>query len=208
MTRLRVTFTKQGVLRYVGHLDMAKTWERILRRAGLPLAYSQGFHPQARLQFASALPLGCASTAELMDVMCSQPISPQDALQAIRPQLPGGLRVLSVEQVPLDAPALQAALQAAEYTLRLETDEPPEAIGQRVQALLDAPSLPRQRRGKPYDLRPLILGLRVQESSAGCVTLWARLRASQQGGTGRPDEVLDALGLADVPADICRTRLE
>jgi radical SAM-linked protein len=202
-----MTFTKQGWLRYVGHLDMAKAWERILRRAELPVAYSQGFHPQPKLQFASALPVGCASTAEVADVALSQSLTPEAVLQALAPQLPDGLQVLSIVPVSLDAPALQAALQSAEYRLSIETSEPPEVLGQRVQDLLKAASLPRQRRGKSYDLRPLILDLRLLEASVGHVTLWAHLRASQSGGTGRPDEVLDALGLAGVPADVCRTSL-
>ncbi|MBN1888832.1 MAG: DUF2344 domain-containing protein [Thermoflexales bacterium] len=207
MIRLRVVFTKQHGLRYVGHLDMAKTWERILRRAGLPVAYSQGFHPQPKLQFASALPVGCASTGEMADVVLSQPLTPEAVLQALAPQLPDGLQVISIVPVPLDAPALQAALHSAEYQLSVETSEPLEALGQRVRALLEAVSLPRQRRGKSYDLRPLVLDLRLLEASVGRVTLWAHLLASQSGGTGRPDEVLDALGLAGAPADVCRTRL-
>lgn len=207
MIRLRVVFTKQGWLSYVGHLDMAKTWERILHRASLPVAYSQGFHPQPKLQFASALPVGCASTAEVADVVLSQSLTPEAVLQALAPQMPDGLQVLSIVPVPLDAPALQAALHSAEYRLSVETSEPLEVIGQRVQDLLKAASLPRQRRGKSYDLRPLILDVRLLEAGVGGVTLWAHLLASQGGGTGRPDEVLDALGLADVPTEICRTRL-
>lgn len=205
--RLRVTYTKEGALRYVGHLDMVKVWERILRRAGLPLAYSQGFHPQPKLQFASALPVGCASTAEVMDIILEQPLTPHAVRQAIAPQLPQGMSVLSVVEAPLDAPALQASLQSADYALTLETTEPIEAVQRRIQALLDAPTLPRQRRGKMYDLRPLILDLTIQQADETHLTLIARLQASQDGGTGRPDELLDALGLSDTPAEICRTAL-
>jgi radical SAM-linked protein len=215
MTRLRLKFSKDGALRYVGHLDMAKAWERILRRAGLPVAYSQGFHPQPKIQFASALPVGCASVAEVMDVVLAQPLTPEEALRAITAQLPDGMRVLSAVEAPLNAPALQATLQSADYALTVETSEPVEVMRQRVQALLDSPSLPRERRGKTYDLRPLILDLRVEPplalgqgaGSEGHITLWARLRASQDGGTGRPDELLDALGLSDAPVEICRTSL-
>jgi uncharacterized protein (DUF2344 family) len=144
-------------------------------------------------------------------MVLTQPLTPEAALQAIALQLPDGMRVLSIEQVPLNAPALQATLQSADYTLTIETTESAEAIHQRIQALLDSPTLPRQRRGKTYDLRSLIIDLRVdlrvQATRSGYVTVWARLRASQEGGSGRPDELLDALGLSDVPADICRTGL-
>ncbi len=206
-TRLRLTFTRQGAVRYVGHLDMVKVWERVLRRAELPVAYSQGFHPQPKIQFASALPVGCASTAEMLDVFFTQPITPQQAAQAITPQLPAGMQITAIVPVPPESLPLQAILQSADYTLTIETDEPAETIAGRIQALLKAPSLPRQRRGKPYDLRPLLLDLKLQQADEKRIVLWARLKAGQDGGTGRPDELLEALGLGDAPVEICRVSL-
>ncbi len=66
--RVRVIFSKTGALRYIGHLDLNTIWERAARRAGLPLAYTQGFHPQPKMNFASALPLGFSSRCEVMDM--------------------------------------------------------------------------------------------------------------------------------------------
>ena len=66
--RLRLTFTKTGSLKYTGHLNLHRTLERTFRRAGLPLAYSQGFNPQPRMNLAEALPLGITSECEVMDV--------------------------------------------------------------------------------------------------------------------------------------------
>ena len=66
--RLRITFSKTGSLRYTGHLDLQTVWERTARRAGLSLAYTQGFHPGPRIQIASALPLGIAGNAEIVDL--------------------------------------------------------------------------------------------------------------------------------------------
>ncbi|MCB0240184.1 MAG: TIGR03936 family radical SAM-associated protein, partial [Anaerolineae bacterium] len=74
--RLRVTYSHQGPLRYVGHLDVVRTWERALRRAEVPLAYSEGFNPQAKLQFASGLPLGTTGRAEIMDVLLTEVTDP------------------------------------------------------------------------------------------------------------------------------------
>jgi radical SAM-linked protein len=70
--RLRITFSQAGALRYVGHLDMVRTWERGLRRAGVPLAYSGGFNPGPRLYFASGLPLGATGRAEIVDVLLTE----------------------------------------------------------------------------------------------------------------------------------------
>src|SRR5512136_903583 len=72
--RLRITFSKSGALRYTGHLDLQTTWERIVRRAGLPLAYTQGFHPGPRIQIASALPLGFIGHAEIVDIWLREPV--------------------------------------------------------------------------------------------------------------------------------------
>ena len=69
--RLRITFTRDETLKYIGHLDMARTWQRIARRADLPLAYSEGFNPQPRMTFAAALPVGCTSDHEEMDMVLS-----------------------------------------------------------------------------------------------------------------------------------------
>src|SRR5258707_4321734 len=66
--RIRITFAKQGALRYTGHLDLHKIWERTARRADLDLIYSQGFHPQPKMQLAAALPLGFSSRCELLDM--------------------------------------------------------------------------------------------------------------------------------------------
>ncbi len=66
--RLRITFSKSGSLRYTGHLDLHSIWERTVRRAGLPLSYTHGFHPGPKIQLASALPLGFIGCAEIVDL--------------------------------------------------------------------------------------------------------------------------------------------
>lgn len=207
MNRYRITFTRDSSIRFVGHLDLAKTWERILRRAGLPVAYSQGFHPQPKITFASALPVGCTSEAELMDVVLTGPLDPSVMRQRLEPTLPAGLGITSIVEVPLDAPALQAALRWAEYRVTVETDESREQVEARVQALLAASTLLRERRGKRYDLRPLVLALSVESVQPSTVHLVMRLLADANVGTGRPDEVVAALGWGDVPLRIHRRRL-
>ena len=69
--RLRIRFTRDETLKFIGHLDMARTWQRIARRANLPLAYSEGFNPQPRLTFAAALQVGCTSDHEELDMVLS-----------------------------------------------------------------------------------------------------------------------------------------
>lgn len=208
--RLRITFSKQGALRYTGHLDLYKVWERSLRRARIPLAYRQGFHPQPRIQLAAALPLGFASRAEIMDIWLNEAVDPDSLPAALQEAMPPGLSILGVEQVDERAPALQTEVFAAEYEVEVEATAS-QNLAEGISAILEAESLPRERRGKPYDLRPLIEELSILPGLPGLPgqpgeRLLMRL-AAREGATGRPEEVLAALGIPLEETRIERTRL-
>src|SRR3990172_785133 len=113
--RIRITFAKQGPLRYTGHLDLHKLWERAARRAELPLAYSQGFHPQPKISLASALPLGFSSRAEVLDMHLNEDISSHEIEVRLKDSLPGGIQILDIQSVDERAPALQTQVVSAEY---------------------------------------------------------------------------------------------
>jgi len=197
--RLRLRFAKGEPLKYISHLDLARTWERVFRRAGLPVAHSQGFNPRPRLQIAAALPVGVTGCAEYLDLWLTEALTPGELEARLRPCLPPGLEVLDVAETELRAPALQAQVRAAEYRIEVWNQEPVEAVHSRVQALLDAPSILRQRQHKgklqTYDLRPLIQSVTVEPGPKGGQVLIMRLQSSPA-GAGRPDEVLKALGLS------------
>lgn len=195
-TRWRITYTVDGPLRYISHLEQIRVWERAIRRANLPLAYSGGFTPRPRLQVAAPLPLGFASEAEWLDLWLEHPAKPEHIVQALSRTLPEGLAIRSIQEVPLGAPSLPVQVVAAEYAVTVETTVPADEIRRRIEELLAAEALPRERRGRPYDLRPLILDLRLEAVRAGEGVL-TMLLSAREGATGRPEEVLDALGLAD-----------
>lgn len=205
-TRWRITYTVEGPLRYISHLEQVRVWERAIRRAGLPLAYSGGFTPRPRLQVAAPLPLGFASEAEWLDLWLEGPVEPETIVQALTSTLPEGLAIRSIEAVPPGAPSLPSQVVAAEYAVKVETAPGADEIRRRIEDLLAAEALPRERRGRPYDLRPLILDLRLEEVSAGECVLTMRLSA-REGATGRPEEVLDALGLAGSFFQVTRRRI-
>ena len=205
--RLRITFSKGGPLAYTSHLDLARAWERALRRAGIPLAYSQGFNPRPRLQLAAALPLGHTGEAELLDVRLERSVAVEGFARALSPILPDGLAISQVRQVLLKEPALPTRVVAAEYRVTVEGwDEPTEQVEARVARLLVATELVRERRGKQYDLRPLIERLEVERAVGGEAVLGMQL-AARQGATGRPEAVLEALGMGDAFARYHRQRL-
>jgi radical SAM-linked protein len=204
--RIRITFAKQGALRYTGHLDLHKLWERTARRAELPLAYSQGFHPQPKMNIAAALPLGFSSRCEVMDMRLQDEIPLEGLCEKLQNTLPTGIRVLNVERVDDREPALQTQVDSAEYEVTLKEPFDRSELERRVASVLEAVSLPRERRGKSYDLRPLIEGLFLSSTPSPLPVISMRLKA-QEGATGRPEEVLDALGIPFEETRIERTKL-
>lgn len=216
--RIRITFVKQGALRYTGHLDLHKLWERAARRAELPLAYSQGFHPQPKMNMAAALPLGFSSRCEVMDMKLEHDIPLDDLPTRLNETLPPGLQVVDIQQVDERAPALQTRVASAEYEVTLSDFIELSELQRRIDSVNESQAIPRERRGKMYDLRPLIEELSLipgpsmgsaARSPAGKevgVRIFMRL-AAREGATGRPEEVLDLLGIEFEGTRIERTRL-
>ena len=199
--RIRITFSKQGALRYTGHLDLHKLWERAARRAELPLAYSQGFHPQPKMSLAAALPLGFSSTCEVLDMRLEREIPLDGLREQLNSTLPPGIQVVSVEQVDERLPSLQTLVASAEYKVELKEQVDPSELKRKIESVLEAESILRIRREKKYDLRPLIEALEL----AGH-TIVMKL-ADREGATGRPEEVLNELGIAFEETRIERIRL-
>ena len=200
--RLRITFAKVGPLRYTGHLDLHRLWERAARRAQLPLAYSQGFHPQPKLAIAAALPLGFSSRCEVLDMRLEQDIALDGLREKLQETLPTGIQVANVERVDDKLPALQTLVASAEYQVALTEPMDNIELKRRIDSVMASESIIRERRGKTYDLRPLIEQLDVESDGL----IWMRL-AAREGATGRPEEVLDILGISFEETRIERTQL-
>jgi len=200
--RIQITFSKQGALRYTGHLDLHKLWERAARRAELPLAYSQGFHPQPKMNIAAALPLGFSSRCEVLDMRLEHDIPLEGLQEKLQQTLPTGIRVFAIESVDERAPALQTQVASAEYEVVSAEAGFGSDLKRRIDSVMETGSIIRERRGKTYDLRPLIEELKSLSSDKIFMRLTAR-----EGATGRPEEVLDVLGIAFDETRIERTRL-
>jgi len=203
--RIRVTFAKTDEMRFTSHLDLHRTWERTFRRARLPLSYSQGFNPHPRINLASALPLGFTGEGEIVDAWLEEVMPLPEMEEALARAVPPGIRIRQVEEVDLRRPALQTELEASLYEILL-----PELLSdldERLGQLLSAETLPRERRGKVYDLRPLIQELvRLTDDPQSRPRLLARLCA-RESATGRPEEILLALGIVPERARVHRQRL-
>ena len=122
MQRIRIRYTKEGRTRYVSARDLTSVWERALRRADLPIAYSEGFTPHAKVSFPDALPVGVASTGEYAELTFAVPIDPGPGMTALSATLPAGMDILTYWEVPDGAPKLARMLPATLWELEYEAD--------------------------------------------------------------------------------------
>ena len=207
--RLRFTFSMAPMLRFVSHLDMAKAWERTFRRADLPMAFSQGYHPMPKMQFAAALPVGVWGEAELLDLWLVERVAPALALERVGGVLPPGLNLRGVEEVALGEPALQAALLSGEYEACVEGADR-ERIEAAVRKFLASDFFVYTRRTRKktrdIDIRPLVEVLELLEPRDGRTCL-RMLLSHRQGASVRAFDVLDALGVDPLAARVVRKGL-
>ena len=133
MAKVRLAITKGDEIRYLSHLDYARTIERALRRSKLPVAYSEGFNPHMKVAYASALSVGVAADTEYMDIELKTDIGLDDIKSALARQLPAGIRLNQIKYVADRAPALMAIVNLAIYHITV-----PLADGADEQQFLEA----------------------------------------------------------------------
>ena len=209
--RMRLTFSKIGPTRYIGHLDLARTMERALNRARIPVAYTQGFNRRPRMQFAAALPLGFTSEGELADIWLTSAMEPEQLKEQLMARMAPGIIIHQVDDTPLSAPNMQTITSSADYQVTIGSMSGPGQLAQQVSDFLAQTTVMRERRGKAYDLRPLVQRLLVQRLSLNDTTddalALAMTLSLQPGNYGRPDEVLSTLGLDPLDALVHRTTI-
>lgn len=210
VARLWLRYTRTDRMRFASHRDVARTLERALVRAQVPIAYSEGFSPHPKISYAGAAPTGTASKAEYLELGLAEPSTPGVIRDALNAALPDGLRVADAVVAPTGP--LADRIDASRWEIRVEGCDP-ERVHAAVGAFLDARSAPVERRMKD--------GVRVLDARSPVVSL------AERGGPGdncvildlvvrhvtpavRPDDVLAALrGLADLvpPSPPVATRL-
>ncbi|MCA9974069.1 MAG: TIGR03936 family radical SAM-associated protein [Anaerolineales bacterium] len=209
--RLRFVFRKEGPARWISHLDLARTLERALNRAQMPVSYTQGFNRRPRLAMAAPLPLGYTSRYELADIWLTETMDPDAARAQMMSKMAPGIVVETAYEVPIAAPSLQASTLSATYVATLRPPQDAAALRQQVDAMHTAESIERIRETgknrKAYDLRPLIHDLSLAETAAGTLQLTMRLSMTPT-ENGRPDELLLELGLDPLDHLIERTHIE
>ncbi len=190
-TRLRIRFTKTGDLRWISHRDLARVWERLLRRAGLQLAFSEGFHPKPRISFPTALALGIEALDEVVELEIVGEIDLQAIESSVRAQLPAGMELLELK--PLQSGLGKARFIAASYRIPLPVDRI-ECTNQKIDELLARETIEVRRDEKTIvcNTRDPHFSMRIDDGY-----LLFSLPAVAQGSI-RPSEFLTCLGLSDL----------
>ncbi len=204
--RLYIQFGKHDALIYTSNLDVAKTWERVLRRADLPILYSQGFNTRPRIALASALPLGISSECEILDVSMREPIAIEGLADRIQATSPGGLRIYNIYEVPPRSASLTPRVRSSEYRIHFEDTIDMVNLQARVDKLLGSDTLNKQKevKGKQVDVnvRSLVYDLRIDSNG----DLLAHLAVGDRGNV-RPQEILTEMGLGDAVVSMHRYQL-
>jgi radical SAM-linked protein len=207
MTRARIRYAKLGKLRWTSHRDTARMWERAFRRLGVPLAYTGGFSPRPRISFGLALPTGCESWAEYLDVEMEGEPDLAEMVGAVSAALPTGVDAMGAAAVPDGEGSLQQEVVSCEWELSL-SGAPSSEVSSMVEAALGASALPvrRERKGRSVedDLRPAIVSLAVLGAVGPATVVGAELTTQPRGV--RPLELLEAMRGTLKLDRACRTR--
>lgn len=190
--QVRMHYRKLGKVRFISHRDMARCWERAVRRARMPIAYTEGFSPRPKMSFGLALPTTFESVAEFIDISLEEPVPLPGLPEVLSECLPEGVDVVDIVSLDQKVESLQQAVVSSEWLLNVldEVDK----VEQWVQQVLDKDEIPitRERKGKERvdDIRPAILSLEVQGADRGADIL---ADLATQPRALRPAELLGAL---------------
>ena len=195
MQRLRLRYAKRGRLRFTSHRDFSRAFERALVRAGVPMAYSSGFHPHPRISYAGASPTGAASEAEYLEIGLARELDPEEVRRLVDESLPPGLDVLEV--VTARGGSLPDRMEASRWRIRLPEVTVADAT-RAVATFLAADEVTVERMTKKglrsFDCRAAVVRLEVAEepsAQVGCAILDTVLRHATP--SVRPDDVLAGL---------------
>ncbi len=188
------TFSKGPQLRWLGHLDLMRVFERAIRISKVNVAYSKGFNPRVKMSIASALPLGATAENDLLTIQFAAPIEPKDAISKLNRALPDGIKLTSAAVIP--PPAKAPVITAGEFVLELSLPEGQSAddLNRAVEELLARESIPWERESggkrRTVDLREGIEELKVEADESGIRLI---ILVKHLGFTVKPTEIVTIL---------------
>lgn len=185
--RIIARFKKDEQVRFISHLDVQRLFQRALRRADLPVAYSNGFNPHQQLSFATALTVGATSSAEWLDIKMDSDISTDEFIERVNDTLPKGFSVIQAACAEDRYSSLSAVMTAAEYTVRLKFNDEinAEFICASIHNLLDSSIfvMKKTKAGmKNVDIRPMVYKMDLVKAEKCECTLHIGGRLDAAGG--------------------------
>ncbi len=171
--KARIRFEKGGVLRFVGHLDMMRYFQKAIRRSDIPIAYSQGYHPHQQMSFAMPLGVGVTSEAEYMDIDLESEVGPEDTIKALNETMAEGVRVLDMRYLSENDGNAMASVAASTYFLYVKDGEKYsyDLISDMKSRRFDGVSSmliekKTKKSVREVDLKPFIYDFRLEKMSA------------------------------------------
>lgn len=198
MPRYRIRYSKEGTARFMSHLDMVRTFERAVRRAGIPVSLSQGFNPHSKMAFGFPLPVGVSGLAEYVDIDLDRDVSPDEIVHALGPAMPPGFEIAGARRLEDKVPALMAEVERSSYTVSIGPEnalalEDMEKCLEGIMGQVEITVSRRKKDGPPADfnIRPGMLSLSARKEG-GRVILEMELMSGSTLNV-RPGEVVSAL---------------
>lgn len=190
--KVRIKFRKSGALKFIGHLDVMRFFQKVMRRADIPIAFTGGYSPHMIMSFASPLGIGLTSDGEYFDAELTEPISSEEAVRRMNAVTVDGIEVVSFRQISEDKKMTgMAIVAAADYLVRVKKGTLPDAWETLIHAFLEQPEITvlkqTKRSEKEVDIRPLIYQMRLQGDG-----LYMQLAAGSVENL-KPDLVMSAL---------------
>lgn len=199
MPRYRIRYSKEGPARFISHLDMLRTFERALRRAGLPVSLTQGFNPHPRMSFGFPLPVGISGLSEYVDVALDIAMPVEEIAVLLEKAMPPGFGITGVRPVSEKAPSLMAESERSLYNIRVDRDEVPggiTAVKNCVEDMVKSNEINVVRRKKDggkavFDIRPGLIRISAGEEGGSLVLEMELITGSSL--NVRPEEVIVAM---------------
>lgn len=165
--KARIKFRKYGALRFIGHLDVMRFFQKVMRRAEIPIAFTGGYSPHMIMSFASPLGIGITSDGEYFDIELTEPIASAEAVRRMNAVMVEGIEVVSFRQIAEEKKMTgMAIVTAASYLVRVKKGAFPEHWRTQITAFMEQPEIfilkQTKRSEKEVDIRPLIYELEIR----------------------------------------------
>ncbi|MCT4594957.1 MAG: TIGR03936 family radical SAM-associated protein [Anaeromicrobium sp.] len=200
MCKVRIRFKKNGYMIFTSHLDLMRIIERTLRRARVPISFSQGFNPHAKMSFATALALGVSSDGEYMDMELDEKVDLDNLVKRINKELPEGIEVIQCKFIHKKAKSLMSIIKYSSYVINLKLDKEisEEELRQNIEEFLKEDEIiiekysKKKNKTRKVDIKPMIKSIQVINMDRENLLLKALLAAGSEQNI-KPEIVMDKM---------------